>query len=497
MSELKKDLSSSERPPFGVDWMRRYLGHFMQCPLSQLHIDLANDLHDIQQERGQRRNYIAPRGSAKSSWISLGYVLYGALEGIEPLTLILAETGKQARLYLESIKTELETNPAIARDYPQSAGRGNVWQAERIRLGNGSEIVVRGSGGRVLGMRRRNRRPTLVVGDDCNERGDAYSETKRQRKIDWWTRDVMPVGEPGTNFVVAGTPIHRQAIVCHLRDAGWKTRLYDAMTREPDRRDLWQQWERALCNLADPHREETALAMYRQHRDEMDAGAELLWPARMTLYSLMSYRAQNGESAYLSEYTSDPGAPIGAEWPSSHFDRAGFWFEDWPTILRVKCLALDPSKGSETGQGDYQAHAMVGIGEDGTIYVDCDLRREHPEAMVERTVRTYREWTEGGRLADRVVVEDNGTMGLISGAIQASLGANIMPWECLTQVDRKDLRIRVIGPYLSQKRVRVRNTPGGRILVKQWREFPYGDHDDGPDAVATAIRWLQQAMRKG
>lgn len=493
---------SSSRPEFGVEWMRRYLHHYMGDPLSIFHEHLADDLHEIQSIRGQKRNYIAPRGSGKTAWMSKGYVLHGAIEGIEPLTLLLAETGEQAKKYLDSVKEEIELNPMIAKDYPLVAGKGRLWQSDRIRLKNGCEIVARGAGGRILGMTRRNRRPTLVVIDDGNQRGDAYSPTTRQRKIDWVVKDVLPAGEPSTNFVVAGTPIHREAIVCDLKRAGWQTRSYNAMDRAPDNQELWQQWERIVMNLADLDREQHGAEFYEEHREAMDAGSELLWKERLTLYELMLYRARYGESAYRTEYTSDPGSPEGAEWPAEHFDYPGFWFEEFPEDeLALKVISLDPSKGGESQGGDYQAHAKIGLGavgtkHGGTLFIECDLRREHPEAMVARTVGFYRDWNKIGRSVDRVIVEDNGTMGLISGAIQATLGADLMPWECLTQIDNKDLRIRVAGPYLSQHRIRVRNTPGGRMLVDQWRDFPWGSHDDACDAVATGIRWMQMALAR-
>lgn len=488
--------SSVSRPPFGLEWMRRYMPHYMTAAPSKLHLDLAHDLSEVQRVRGQKRNYIAPRGSAKTSWISKGFVLHGAVEGIEPLTLLLAETGEQARKYLDSVKEELELNPAIARDYPEACGKGRLWQSERIRMRNGCEIVARGAGGRILGMTRRDRRPTLIVVDDGNQRGDAYSPTTRQRKIDWMVKDVLPAGEPGTNYIVAGTPIHREAIVCDLARAGWQTRAYNAVDRMPDNMELWERWERIVMNLADPQREQAGLAFYEEHRERMEAGAELLWPERLTLYELMLYRARYGEAAFRTEYSADPGSPEGAEWPAELFERSDFWFDEWPDDVVCKCLALDPSKGGESHGGDYQAHAMIGLTSAGMLLVECDLRREHPEAMIARTINLYRQWSKQGRTVDRVIVEDNGTMGLIAGAIQAVLGADLMPWECLTQTDNKDLRIRVVGPYLSQKRIRVRNTPGGRELVNQWRDFPFGSKDDGPDAVATGIRWMQQAMVK-
>lgn len=53
----------------------------------------------------------------------------------------------------------------------------------------------------------------------------------------------------------------------------------------------------------------------------------------------------------------------------------------------------------------------------------------------------------------------------------------------------KLVRIRRLTPYLNQKRLRFKaRSPGARLLVEQMREFPCGDHDDGPDALEMAIR---------
>ncbi|MBA4192226.1 MAG: hypothetical protein C0467_30015 [Planctomycetaceae bacterium] len=474
--------------------MREYLPQYVLQSLSSLHRDLAADLAELVTVRGQKRCYVAPRGSAKTTWVSKAYPLYCALEGVEPLTLLLAETGEQARAYLDSIKDEIEGNPAIARDYPAAAGKGPVWQAHRIRLRNGSEIRARGSGGRILGSTARNRRPTLVVVDDGNERGDAYSPTKRQRKLDWMIKDVLPVGEPGTNFVVAGTPIHREAIVCDLRRAGWRTRSYRALARFPERLDLWVEWEKLLCNLADPRRADTARAFYEGQRAEMSRGSEVLWPDRLTLYDIMAYRAQYGEAAYRSEYTDDPGAAEGAEWPPEYFDRPGFWFDQWPEDLVLKVQSLDPSKGVGDNPGDFQAHVMGGLHTDGIVYLDADMRRE--PNYIERCLDVAAVFRP-----QIVVAESNNTMGLIMPEMmrqveerRATNRSIEIVYEEVNHHLPKLARMRGLTGYLSRGQIRVRNTPGGRLLVEQMRDVPNGQHDDGPDAAATVVRRIEEAM---
>jgi predicted phage terminase large subunit-like protein len=488
--------AAETRPPaptaphaFGLPWVEHFLPHYVTCAPSQLHRDLADRLATFRHARGQRSAYSAPRGSAKTTLMSKAFPLYSALEGCEPLTLLLAETGDQAKTYLDAIKREVEENPRVAEHYPRAAGKGPVWQANRVRLRNGCEIVARGSGGRVLGMTAGQRRPTLVVVDDGNERGDAYSPTKRRRKLEWFRKDVLPVGEPGTNVVVAGTAIHREAIVCDLRRAGWEGGGYKAVCRMPDRHDLWAEWERLRCNLADPGRELAARDYYADNRDDMDAGAELLWPERLSLYHLMEYRATAGEPAFRSEYQDDPGSPEGAEWSGELFERADFWFDHWPEDLTLRVVALDPSKGAGE-EADYQGHVLLGLGKDGTFYFDAEARREDVSLMVGRALRLAHEWG-----ADSLVLEDNATMGLLRPEVvrqqqdRPQLAA--VPWETLTQAQHKGLRIMRAGPYLARAQVRVRNTPGGRMLVEQWREFPGGEHDDVVDAAGTAIRRLE------
>jgi phage terminase large subunit-like protein len=310
-------------------------------------------------------------------------------------------------------------------------------------------------------------------------------------------KDIIPVGDPSTNIVAAGTPIHAEAIVCALRAANWPARSYCALISESTRMDLWEECGRLMTDLSDPAAGATAKAFYEANRAAMDEGAQLLWPERHGLYFYMEYRTLYGEPAYRSEYTDDPGTPEGAEWPAELFEWPGFWFHEWPTTLIAKIIALDPSKGNDAKSGDRQAHAMVGLGVDGNLYIDVDARHETPEAMCERTCYLYRDFNKTGRQVDSVVLEDNGTLGLIQVAARLAMEKTQtagMPWSCLTQRDPKPLRIRCVSSYLYTKRIRLRNTPGSRIALKEWKEFPYSDRDDCVDAIATAIRDLEHRL---
>ena len=60
----------------------------------------------------------------------------------------------------------------------------------------------------------------------------------------------------------------------------------------------------------------------------------------------------------------------------------------------------------------------------------------------------------------------------------------------------KLLRIRRLGPYLSQRRLRfLASSPSSHLLVDQLRDFPTGAHDDGPDALEMALRLAEDVWK--
>lgn len=483
-----------------MNWVAKFLPHYLTAELSEFHRSLLADLAGFHLTRGQRRAYRGPRGSGKTSYLSKAYPLYCAVEGIEPLTLLLAETGEQATAYLRAVKRELESNHALAAAYPAACGAGPVWRDDRVTLRNGTTIVARGAGGRVLGLTQGAARPSLVVGDDLNERRDAYSPTLRRRKLDWFLRDVMNVGGPTTNVLVAGTSIHREAVVCDLsRNGTWQTRRFRSVVRWPDRMDLWLAWERVVTNLADPDRLAAARDFYEARRADMDAGAEVLWPAREPLYDLMLKRAEIGPAAFGTEKQDEEGVDGATEWPAEYFDRPSFWFDEFPDDLVLRVQTLDPSKGQAARAGDYQAHVMLGVGKDGTLYFDADLRREPVTEMVSRALDLAAAWQPNA-----LVAEGNNCMGLLTPEFQRQMNDRagrgkplLVPYTETVHTDPKIARIRFVGAYLARGQVRVRNSPGGRLLVEQWRDVPAGEHDDGPDAAGTAVRRAELMLNGG
>jgi predicted phage terminase large subunit-like protein len=262
--------------------------------------------------------------------------------------------------------------------------------------------------------------------------------------------------------------------------------VFQAIERWPDNMSLWHEWEQIYCDLASDDPQRAARDYYEQHRSQMHAGAELLWPDVESLYTLMQMRVEGGRTAFEREKQGSPLSPDACEWPAEYFDER-LWFDEWPRDLRLKVVALDPSKGRDARRGDYSAFVQLGIDFDGLLYVEADLARRPTPEMVAAGVELCRLFRP-----DAFGVESNQFQELLADEFAAEFRrqgiVDVHPWTVDNRVS-KAVRIRRLGPYLSARRLRFKsNSPGTQMLVEQLQEFPAADHDDGPDALEMAIR---------
>jgi predicted phage terminase large subunit-like protein len=430
---------------------------------------------------------VAPRGSAKSTWVSLVYPLWAALCRYEPYIQIISDTQSQARLLLEAIKRELEDNPLLVTDYPWAVGRGSPWGQDRIRLVNGVVIEALGTGAKIRGRRNRAERPSLIIVDDPQNDQHVTSALQRERSWSWFNRAVANAGTPETNVLVLGTALHRDCLVLKLRcTGGWEGKTFRAIEKMPERMDLWSTWERIYTDWEDREHDKQAAEYYRQHSKEMNTGAELLWPEREDLYALMCLRATIGAAAFASEKQGDPFDPAACEWPPEYFSGPGFWFEQWPENLIIKTLALDPSKGKEDDVSDYPALVKLGIDRSQVMYVEADLRRRPTPQIVADSVEMVRQFRP-----DAFGVEVNAFQELlVADLLRVGKARGLhLPIYTIPNNVNKEVRIRRLGTYLAQRKLRFKTrSPGTSLLVEQMKDFPVGNHDDGPDALEMALR---------
>lgn len=320
-----------------------------------------------------------------------------------------------------------------------------------------------GVGGGITGMGG----DFLIVDDPIKNREEADSPTQREAVWEWFTSTLYTRQEPGASILVCMTRWNQDDL------AGRLLRLQD----EDASADRWE-----VLRLP-------AIADDSPGPGDPRKPGEALWPERYPLDELGRIKASVGGYEWAALYQQDPRGEGGTEWPDSYFG-PGVWFDEWPSDLQIKTMALDPSKGKDARHGDYSAYVLLGRDADGVLWCEGDLAHRTAERIVEDGVEHCRVWKP-----DVFGVESNVFQELLINLFQALARKQMvfLPVRGLTNMVNKQVRIRRLGPYLAQGQVRFRNTPGTRLLVRQLKEFPVGSHDDGPDALEMALRIMIEA----
>jgi predicted phage terminase large subunit-like protein len=204
-------------------------------------------------------------------------------------------------------------------------------------------------------------------------------------------------------------------------------------------------------------------------------------------------RVEGGTTAFEREKQGSPSNPDLYEWPEEYFGRE-IWFDEWPGEFQIKTIALDPSKGRDANVGDYSAFVLLGIDSTGTLYVEADLARRPIAQIVADGVAHCQAFRP-----DAFGIEVNQFQDLLGDQFVAAFRAAglwaMSPWSIENRIN-KQVRIRRLGAYLARRGLRFKSrSPATALLIEQLREFPVGDHDDGPDALEMAIRLAGEFSR--
>ena len=323
LAALCADTSDYRRAATDLEYFGKYyLPHYFSLPAPPFHRELdalwrervmdgADPVRDacrILSKTGTRTAVAAPRGHAKSTVMSLKNALHAALYGYKRYILLVSDTETQAVGFLDAIKSELEENPRILRDFGEQPGK-KTWKTSSILLANGCRIDAAGSGQKLRGRRNHERRPDLILCDDIENDEGVRTAEQRDKLAAWFYKAVCKSGDRYTDILMIGTVLHHDALLARvLKNPGFQSRTYRAILSD-SASPLWDDWERLYTDLADERRERTAHAFFYRHRKEMLTGARVLWPEKLSYYDLRVMRLAEGESAFQSEMLNQPVNP--------------------------------------------------------------------------------------------------------------------------------------------------------------------------------------------
>ncbi len=197
----------------GFTWI--YLPHHFNLRPADFHPELIKSL---QSEIDEMLLVIGFRGSAKSTYAALAYILYISLEHKFDFILPVFDTTSQMKLAIANMRYELEHNKMIVKDYGQTFNSDKNWSDASLQLLNGVLIMGRSRGQKIRGLKHRQFRPQVIVCDDLEDLEWVKKKENRDKTERWVTGEVIPAQqETGAKLIVIGNFLHNNAIMSRLK----------------------------------------------------------------------------------------------------------------------------------------------------------------------------------------------------------------------------------------------------------------------------------------
>lgn len=299
----------------------------------------------------------APRRHAKSTAVTLAYVLAAVLFRDKRYVLVVSDTITQATQFLGDIKKELADNDRIRTLFKVQEFIKDTEDDCIVRFTDGEEfrIAAKGSEQKMRGLKWNNKRPDLIVGDDL-ENDEIVLNTERRQKFKRWFYGALVPSLSQTGVIrIVGTILHEDSLLNNLMPSEWDR----ATVMEP------------LKLYSTKARPSWKAVKYRAHTDDFK---HILWPenydAEWFLAQRQDFIDRGLADVYSQEYLNEPIDETVAYFKKQDFVAMGK--EDKDKNLHYY-IAADLAI-SEKETADYSVFLVAGVDENKIIHVKNVIR---------------------------------------------------------------------------------------------------------------------------
>lgn len=303
----------------------------------------------------------APRGHAKSTCITFAYVLFILLTKRSSHLLLLGSNESLAAAFLHDLKTELNENEELRKDFGIE-GLSKDTENEIIGdlAGHKFRIIVKGAGQRMRGLKWERKRPDHVVFDDMEDEEMVLNEGRREKFRRWFYGTVRPILRSGGKLRGVGTII------------GFDSLLERMMPNEKEASTVVEP-----LRVYSTHPRGWASVKYRAHNEDFSI---VLWPEQKNGAELKKIRSEYAAMGMLDiygqEYLNDP-----IDVTTAYFRKQDFLpmrpgdFETRKTYYVGVDLAI-----GENDRAAYTAMVVGGLDVEGVLHI-VDVRRERIDGL--------------------------------------------------------------------------------------------------------------------
>lgn len=422
---------------------------------------------------------IAPRSTGKTTFWFLILILWAAANDVVRFVAAFADTSSQAEGHLSTLRTELDTNVLLRHDFPDLCAparrRTGATVADRqgmLHTASGFTFAAKGIDSASLGLKDEERRPEVLVLDDCEPDEASYSAYLAEKRLGTIVDTILALNVYARVQLV-GTVTMPGSITHQLVKAAQGVEVA-----------AWIAEERIQAHH------------HRAIITNDDGTERSVWPEKWPLGWLQSRRTTR---EYAKNYDNDPLARAGVYWV-----REDIRHGDLEGVTRT-LLAIDPIVTENRKTSDFAGLAVVGWRPPTRDELADAARRRHlgdkkakaRGCCVVREAKGVR--LTGSRLRDEVVRILGRHPQVRAVLIESNVGGdlwrndilvNLPGVRVLTHWSGESKEVRFARTLEHYQRRRVTHEHRLDVLEEQAVAFPRGQHDDVIDAAAAGIAFF-------
>lgn len=408
---------------------------------------------------------LMPRGTFKSSVVTIGFTLQMFLNEGNARVLIDSETFGKSKAFLREIQDHLMNNnryravfKAIHGMYPYSKKSGmKLWTDSQVilpcRAVPKKEPSISCAG---IDVTQNGMHYDLIICDDLHSEKNVTSREMIQGVIDHY-RLAFSLLDPGKPMIVIGTRWHELDLYQYIMD-----------------------YEREDFNVL--------------KKSAYNEDGSLLFPEVLSRDALDKIKRRQGTSIFSKQYLNDPVSDENAT-----FKQEQIIHKNWEEVRGRPMnwyLSGDPSyydpRGSST-YGDYATLVLVGMDYQRELYVRHIMRRKMTYSeFINEIFAIYNDHKFDDIKNMRIILEVIGTKSLSYELANEQRKRNT--WLPVTEIrsraQGKEERVRGLAPFYEFGHIyHIRECPQLPDLEYELLHFPTARSDDIVDALATVLEF--------
>lgn len=474
--------------------------------LSQTHYEVWRDLEKMFiDDLYDNLCEALPRGYAKTTFITFALTVWCHCYKKSFYSLVCGCTEQDSIEFIQQARQAFEENEYIIEGFGDlvNTRRYTVNKLE-LELANQTKIQALSSKSSIRGKKYRGNRPSLIIGDDYQNKDDVITEEAREKKYRRWTEDSKYAGDKpvyrkgkkikaGTKFIVLGTILHEDCFISRiLRDKTYKSRLEKAVLLDDVddyfNNGLWAEFRDLYFNSKLEDSEAIAKEFYYQHENEMQF--KTLWPDKWDcLETAIDYFSN--PVAFKQEMQNDA-SKIGKKYFASLRTMSSEEIEQNSFEKTMLCVDPKGTGNKNKAKEDYCAMVVGSLADNSFKYIrESILEKYDYDAYIDKVIELLIKFDD----ITHLYIEKNVYMGAdvieIEKRIINSPTLRHRNLKIINEMQKKNKDEKISTIIGDVNNGRLIFCPNDRFnnQIMEFAGQDYSQHDDAPDITAElAIR---------